>query len=84
MPEQIPIGFLGIGIMGFQMARRLAEAGYPVQAWNRSRDKVERLGAFGARIMAAAARALGFKADASFEEIVRAHIEDELGGRVVQ
>lgn len=25
---------------------------------------------------------LGFKADASFEDIVRAHIEDELGGRI--
>jgi nucleoside-diphosphate-sugar epimerase len=29
------------------------------------------------------ARELGFKADASFEEIIRIHIEDELGGRVV-
>ena len=28
------------------------------------------------------ALALGFKADASFEDIIRAHIEDELGGRV--
>jgi nucleoside-diphosphate-sugar epimerase len=25
---------------------------------------------------------LGFKADASFEDIIRIHIEDELGGRV--
>jgi hypothetical protein len=25
---------------------------------------------------------LGFKAEASFEDIVRAHVEDELGGRV--
>ena len=28
------------------------------------------------------ARALGFRADTSFEEIIRVHIEDELGGRV--
>ena len=28
------------------------------------------------------AYALGFRADASFEEIIRVHIEDELGGRV--
>ncbi len=28
------------------------------------------------------ARALGFQADASFDEIVRAHIEDELGGKI--
>jgi D-erythronate 2-dehydrogenase len=28
------------------------------------------------------ARAMGFTADASFDDIVRAHVEDELGGRV--
>ena len=28
------------------------------------------------------AEALGFKAEASFDEIIRAHVEDELGGRV--
>jgi 3-hydroxyisobutyrate dehydrogenase-like beta-hydroxyacid dehydrogenase len=44
------IGFLGTGIMGFQMARRLAEAGYPVKAWNRSRAKAERLEPFGITI----------------------------------
>ena len=27
-------------------------------------------------------RALGFKAESSFEEIIRVHIEDELGGRI--
>ncbi len=37
------IGFVGTGIMGFQMARRLCEAGHQVRAWNRSRDKAERL-----------------------------------------
>lgn len=33
------------------------------------------------RLDASRARALGFKAEESFEEIIRAHIEDELGGR---
>ena len=28
------------------------------------------------------ALALGFKAEASFDEIIRIHIEDELGGRI--
>ena len=28
------------------------------------------------------ALALGFKAEASFDEIIRVHIEDELGGRI--
>jgi UDP-glucose 4-epimerase len=27
--------------------------------------------------------ALGFKAEASFDEIIRAHVEDELGERIV-
>ncbi|WP_207477131.1 NAD(P)-dependent oxidoreductase [Arenibaculum pallidiluteum] len=46
------IGFLGTGIMGFQMARRLAEAGHGVRAWNRSPEKAERLAPFGVRIAA--------------------------------
>ena len=33
------IAFLGIGIMGAQMARRLCEAGHTVTAWNRTRVK---------------------------------------------
>ena len=44
------IGFLGTGIMGFQMARRLCEAGYPVSAWNRTRSKAEPLAKIGATI----------------------------------
>jgi hypothetical protein len=28
------------------------------------------------------ATALGFRAETSFDDIVRAHIEDELGGRI--
>ena len=28
------------------------------------------------------ALALGFRAEASFDEIIRAHIEDELGGKI--
>ncbi|MBV8791008.1 MAG: SDR family oxidoreductase, partial [Pseudolabrys sp.] len=34
------------------------------------------------RINAERARALGFKAEATFDEIVKAHIEDELGGKI--
>ena len=34
------------------------------------------------RFDARRALALGFKPDASFEEIVRIHVEDELGGRI--
>ncbi len=34
------------------------------------------------RLDAARARELGFKAEDSFDDIIRAHIEDELGGRI--
>ena len=52
------IAVLGTGLMGFPMARRLCEAGHAVHAWNRSREKAERLAPFGARIHAAAADAV--------------------------
>ncbi len=35
------------------------------------------------RLDATRARELGFKAEATFDEIIRAHIEDELGGKIV-
>lgn len=44
------IAFLGIGLMGFPMARRLCEAGHAVRAWNRSPGKAERLTPFGASV----------------------------------
>jgi len=52
------IAFLGTGLMGFPMARRLCEAGHTVHAWNRSRDKAERLASFGATVHAGAAEAV--------------------------
>ena len=44
------IGFLGTGLMGLPMARRLCEAGHEVHAWNRSPEKAEPLAALGARL----------------------------------
>jgi len=44
------IAVLGIGFMGFPMARRLCEAGHEVHVWNRTRDKAERVTAFGATV----------------------------------
>jgi 3-hydroxyisobutyrate dehydrogenase-like beta-hydroxyacid dehydrogenase len=52
------IAFLGIGLMGFPMARRLCQAGHTVHAFNRSRDKAERLAPFGAQIFDTAAQAV--------------------------
>jgi 2-hydroxy-3-oxopropionate reductase len=50
MVSERRIGFLGTGIMGGHMARRLCEAGHEVAAWNRTRAKAEPLEAHGARI----------------------------------
>ncbi|RYX95209.1 MAG: NAD(P)-dependent oxidoreductase [Comamonadaceae bacterium] len=49
-PSLPVIAVLGIGNMGFPMARRLCEAGYEVHAWNRSREKADRLQPFGATV----------------------------------
>lgn len=43
MPFSTRIAFLGIGLMGEPMVRRLAGAGFPVSAWNRTVAKVARL-----------------------------------------
>jgi len=42
------IGFIGIGLMGFPMAKNLLKSGYKLKAFNRSQDKAERLKEFGA------------------------------------
>lgn len=46
------LAFLGIGLMGRPMALRLAGAGYPVRAWNRTFAKAEALRASGAEPVA--------------------------------
>lgn len=50
-PVSLPaIAFLGTGLMGKPMARRLLGAGYRVAAWNRTRAKAEELASMGAII----------------------------------
>ena len=44
------IGFIGIGLMGFPMAKNLLKAGYNLKAFNRSQKKAEALKEFGAEI----------------------------------
>ncbi|WP_313032443.1 NAD(P)-dependent oxidoreductase [Massilia alkalitolerans] len=46
------IAFLGIGLMGRPMAGRLAQAGYPVRAWNRTYARAEALRGSGAEPVA--------------------------------
>lgn len=51
------IAFLGTGLMGAPMARRLLKAGFPVTVWNRDPSKAEALAADGASLAATAADA---------------------------
>jgi 2-hydroxy-3-oxopropionate reductase len=37
------VGFIGLGLMGGPMAKNLAKAGFPLVAWNRTREKAEDL-----------------------------------------
>ncbi|HAT30043.1 MAG TPA: 2-hydroxy-3-oxopropionate reductase [Janthinobacterium sp.] len=52
------ITFLGIGLMGEPMARRLLNAGYSVTVWNRTLSKAEALCAAGAHAAASVAEAV--------------------------
>ena len=46
------LGYLGLGMMGFPMARRLVDAGYDVAIWNRSAGKAALLVEAGAKLKA--------------------------------
>jgi 3-hydroxyisobutyrate dehydrogenase len=46
------LGYLGLGMMGIPMARRLVNAGFEVAVWNRSADKAKALVEAGARLAA--------------------------------
>lgn len=37
------IGFIGLGLMGQPMSRRLLEAGHPLTVWNRTAEKAKDL-----------------------------------------
>ncbi|MGH9782997.1 MAG: NAD(P)-dependent oxidoreductase [Terriglobia bacterium] len=44
------LGFIGLGIMGYPMAKNLLKAGYSVTAYNRTRRKAEELAGNGASV----------------------------------
>ncbi|HET8706019.1 MAG TPA: NAD(P)-dependent oxidoreductase, partial [Pseudomonadales bacterium] len=46
----IKIGFLGIGLMGLPMCKRLLAAGYSLSVWNRTRAKADALATLGAHV----------------------------------
>jgi 2-hydroxy-3-oxopropionate reductase len=51
--EGMPVGFVGLGIMGKPMARNLAAAGFELVVYNRSQDDIESLTAENSQIQAA-------------------------------
>ena len=51
------IGFIGLGIMGNPMSKKLLEAGYSVTAWNRTRSRMDEIVAAGASPAGSAAEA---------------------------
>ena len=51
-PEEV--GFLGVGLMGEPMARRLVHAGTPLVVWNRTPGRTRALEADGARVAGSA------------------------------
>jgi 3-hydroxyisobutyrate dehydrogenase len=70
-----PIAFLGLGIMGSGMTRRLLGAGFPVTVYNRNRDKAAPLAAAGARVAASPREA------AAGAEVVIAMVADDAASR---
>ncbi|NEX61115.1 NAD(P)-dependent oxidoreductase [Noviherbaspirillum galbum] len=48
------VAFLGIGLMGEPMARRIMQAGFSLSAWNRTKAKAEKLAADGATVAGSA------------------------------
>lgn len=71
------IAFLGLGIMGSGMARRLIGAGFPLNVYNRNRERAEPLARLGARITATPREAA---ADA---ELVISMVADDRASRAV-
>ena len=52
------IAFIGLGIMGSPMAKRLLAAGYPLTVWNRTASRAEPFQAEGASVAASPAEAV--------------------------
>ena len=71
------IAFLGLGIMGGGMARRLVAAGFPVAVFNRSADKAGPLAGAGARVAATP------RAAAEGAEIVISMVADDPASRAL-
>jgi 3-hydroxyisobutyrate dehydrogenase-like beta-hydroxyacid dehydrogenase len=82
--RRLSVGFLGTGIMSGHMARRIAQAGHDVAAWNRTAAKVEALSACGVA-QASDAAAAAHRADSVVCMLSSGPVCDEtlIGGGVL-
>ncbi len=60
------LGFLGLGLMGYPMARNLLRAGHQVALWSHNSDKARRLAATEGGIFCQTPRAVSSQADCMF------------------
>ena len=78
--SQVGVGFIGLGLMGRPMARRLMAAGHPVSVANRSRPSVDALAAEGAHPCQSPAE-VAERAEVVFTMLPDApHVEDVVFG----
>jgi 3-hydroxyisobutyrate dehydrogenase-like beta-hydroxyacid dehydrogenase len=60
------LGFIGLGIMGYPMARNLIKAGHEVAVWSQTRSKVEKLAKEDKAIACASPKEVGEKSECVF------------------
>jgi 3-hydroxyisobutyrate dehydrogenase len=75
--SKLRIGFLGLGIMGSGMARRLIAKGFPVAVYNRNAKKAEGFAEAGARVASSARDA------ASGADVVMCMVADDAASRAM-
>jgi 3-hydroxyisobutyrate dehydrogenase len=71
------VAFIGLGIMGSGMARRLIDAGYPLAVFNRNRERAAPLAKLGATIASSPKQA------ASHADIIVGMVADDKASRAI-
>src|SRR3989442_13286086 len=71
------MAYIGLGNMGAGMASRLAESGYDVAVYNRTREKSEEVGKLGARVADTPAEAAR-EADVAMLSLANQHVVEDL------
>jgi len=74
------VGFIGLGTMGFPMARNLLKSGQTLRVWNRTQDKSKTLGQEGA-IIAETVQDVFQDCDIIFAMLANGHILDQVLNR---